>query len=381
MTGKIRVLQLIDQLGDAGAEHLLLNFAKGLDRSRFELHVCALRPWPYPRVVPAIRALGHPVMELDQHHAYDLPILRTLVSYIRRERIDIIHTHLLASDVMGRVAGFVTRRPVVSTIHNARIDLDKEPRHQRWMERWTARLWCRRLIVVSTLLRDEIAEWFGVPRGRVVAIPNGIDTARFRPPPGFDAEEVKRELLGDGRCRLVVNVARLVPQKGQQYLVEAAAQVLATRPDVRFALVGDGPLRDEISALATEHGIADKIVITGIRPDVPRILAAADLFVLSSIWEGMPLSLLEAMAAGCPAVATDVGGVAEVLDHGRLGLMLPPGDPAALARAITECLDQPEQTQQRAAAAQLYAEQHYGMETMIRKWEAVYLREIGARSA
>ncbi|MDQ6694821.1 MAG: glycosyltransferase, partial [Chloroflexota bacterium] len=103
MTRKIRVLQLIDQLGDAGAENLLYNFAAGMDRSRFDLHICALRPWSPPKNVPAMRALGFPVMELDQHHSYDLHILRTLVDCIRRERIDIIHTHLLASDVMGRI--------------------------------------------------------------------------------------------------------------------------------------------------------------------------------------------------------------------------------------------------------------------------------------
>lgn len=375
MTAKIRLLQLTDQLGDAGAENLLYNFATGVDRSRFDLHVCALRPWPHPKIVPAMRALGFPVMELDQHHAYDLHILRTLISYIRREKIDIIHTHLLASDIMGRVAGFITRRPVVSTIHNARIDLDREPRHQQWMERWSARLWCRRLIVVSTLLRDEIAEWFGVPRSKVIGIPNGIDTARFKPPPGFDAGEVKRELLG-GEYTMVANVARLVPQKGQRYLVEAAALVAATHPDVRFALVGDGPLRDEIMELARAHGIADKIVITGIRTDVPHILAASDVFVLSSMWEGMPLSLLEAMAAGCPAVATDVGGVAEVLKHGEVGLMVPPADPAALAAAITDYLDHPDRARKMASAAQAFAEQEYGMETMIRKWEAVYIHEL-----
>ena len=375
MTRKVRVLLLIDKLGFAGAEQLLYTFAGGVDRSRFDLHICGLRPGDR-QGAPAMHALGFAVTELDQHHSYDLHVLRELASYIRREQIDIIHTHLLAADIMGRVAGFITRRPVVSTIHNGRLDLDKEPRHQQWMERWTARLWCRRLIVVSNLLRDEIAEWFGVPRKKVVAIPNGIDTARFRPQPGFDAAEVKRELFGEGDYRMVANVARLVPQKGQRILVEAAAQVAATRPDVRFAFVGDGPLRDEVTALATERGIANKIVITGIRPDVPRILAASDLFVLSSIWEGMPLSLLEAMAAGCPAVATSVGGVAEVLDHGKVGLMVPPNDPEALARAIGECLDHPNQARQRAADAQAFAEQKYGMETMIRKWEEVYLREL-----
>jgi glycosyltransferase involved in cell wall biosynthesis len=210
----------------------------------------------------------------------------------------------------------------------------------------------------------------------VLAIPNGIDTARFRPPPEFDAGEVKRELLG-GDYRMVTNVARLVPQKGQSYLVEAAARVVEGRADVRFALVGDGPLRSEIMDQASALGISDKVVITGIRADVPRILAASDVFVLSSLWEGMPLSLLEAMAAGSPAVATDVGGVAEVLDHGALGTMVPPGDPAALAVAIAGCLDHPESAGERAREAQSFAEQKYGMQTMIRKWEQVYLHELG----
>ncbi len=349
MTRKVRLLQLIDKLGFAGAEGLLNTFAAGIDRSRFDLHVCGLRPGS-PELAIAIRGLGIPVTELDQHHAYDVSVLRKLVSYIRRERIDIIHTHLLAADIMGRLAGFIARCPVVSTIHNGRIDLDKEPLHRQWMERWSAHLWCNRLIVVSSLLREEIAEWFRVPLGRVIAIPNGVDTARFRPPPGFDASQIKRELLG-GDYRMVSNVARLVPQKAQSYLIDAAARVMATRPDVRFALVGDGPLRDEIMEQAVAQGIADKIVITGIRSDVPTILAATDVFVLSSLWEGMPVSLVEAMAAGCPAVATDVGGVAQVLKQGITGLLVPPADAVALADAVSRCLDYPEEARQRAAAA------------------------------
>lgn len=375
MDKKIRVLQLIDQLGDAGAENLLLNFAAGVDRSRFEPHFIALRPWPYPKIVPDIRALGWNVTELDQHHAYDFHILRALARYIHRNKINIVHTHLLASDVMGRVAGFLTRRPVVSTIHNARVDLDREPRHQQLMERYTAKLWCRRLIVVSTMLRPEIAEWFGMPLSKVIDIPNGIDTARFRPPTDLDKAEVKRELLG-GDYRMIANVARLVPQKGQKYLVEAAAQVCASRPDVRFVIVGDGPLREEITALAAERGISDKLTITGIRSDVPRILGATDIFVLSSLWEGMPLSLLEAMAAGCTAVATNVGGVPEVLNHGEVGALVPPEDPSALAMAVGAYLDNPTLAREAAAKAQAYAEEHYGMAAMIRRWEKVYIGEL-----
>jgi len=374
MSHKIRLLQLIDQLGFAGAEGLLNTFAAGIDRSCFDLHIFSLRPGR-PEVAGSLRALGIPVTELNQRSAYDLAVPLALVRYIRRERIDIIHTHLLGADIIGRLAGFITRRPVVSTIHNARIDLDKEPRRRQWLERWTARLWCSRLIVVSGLLRDEIAEWFDFPRSRVIAIPNGVDTARFRPAPGFDAADIRRKLLG-GDYRMVSNVARLVPQKAQSYLVEAMAPVLSARPDVRLALVGDGPLRDEVMELAARLDIDEKVVITGIRSDVPAILAATDVFVLSSLWEGMPVALLEAMAAGCPAVATDVGGVAQVLKHGVTGLLVRPADPPALAAAISECLDHPELARQRAAAAQKMVVAEYDITTMIRRWENVYRYEL-----
>lgn len=378
MTRKIRLLQLIDQLGDAGAERLVNSFAMGIDRSQFDLHLCALRPWSFPKIVPDLRAMGFPVTELDQHHAYDLHVLISLVRYIRRNDIDIIHTHLLASDVMGRLAGFITRRPVVSTIHNGRTDLDNEPRHRQWMERWTARLWCRRLIVVSALLRVEIADWFGFPLSKVTTIPNGVDTSRFTPPPDFDPRALKQELVG-GDYRIVANVARLVPQKGQRYLVEAAAIVTKTRPDVRFAIVSEGELRGEIMAQAKALGVDDKLIITGMRTDVTEILAASDVFVLSSLWEGMPLSLIEAMSVGVPAVATDVGGVGQLLQDGVTGLLVPPADAQALAAAIADSLDHPEVARSRAAAAKEMVVREYDTRTMIRRWEAVYKYELGSK--
>lgn len=372
---RIRLLQLIDHLGNGGAERLQVTFAAGIDRARFDLHVCALRTAPGLSITPELRALAVPVTELNQRNAYDIPALISLTSYIRRHRIDIIHTHLLASDIMGRMAGFLTGRPVVSTIHNSRADLDAEPSRRQWLERWTARLMARRLIVVSDLLREEIASWFGVPLKRVVTIPNGVDVERFQRGGEFDRTAVRRELLG-GDYPVVANVARWTVQKDQKTLIEAARIIVKSRPDVRFLLVGHGPLHDELVAHAEALGVAENVVFAGFRDDVADVLAASDLFVLSSLWEGMPVALLEAMAAGCASVSTEVGGVPQVLQHEATGLLVPPGDPPALADAVLRYMNDPQMRRQHGEAGLRWVREHYSMQAWVKKLEELYLREL-----
>ncbi|HYP40346.1 MAG TPA: glycosyltransferase [Chloroflexia bacterium] len=379
MPRRVRLLQVIDHLGNGGAEVLQLTLAKGIDRARFDLHVIALRRASGPRLTPSLRALGVPATELKQRNAYDIPALLSIVKYIHKHRIDIIHTHLLAADFMGRIAGFLTGRPVVSTIHNSRADLDNEPVRRQWMEQWTGRFIARRLIVVSELLREETAQWFGVPLGKVTTIPNGVDTESFRRGPEFDRAAVKRDMVGDGEYVMVTNLARWVPQKGLNHLIDAARIVTDARPDVRFLLLGHGDLHAELEAQADALGIGDKVIFGGFLDNVSDVLAASDVFVLSSLWEGLPLALLEAMAAGCPAVATDVGGVSQVLQRGATGLLVPPADASALAAAILECANNPEQAKERGTAAQAWVTQRYGMRAWAGKLEGLYLRVLARR--
>lgn len=372
---KLRVLHVIDRIGNAGAETLLRTLAESLDSTRFELHVCGLRPRPGSVTLPALRELGVPILVLDQHSAYDVKALLGLASYIRRYQIDIVHTHLQAADIMGRMAGCITRRPVVSTIHGGVNDLDDEPLRRRLLERWTARLWCRRLVVVSDSMREGVQRWHALPSSRVITIENGVDTERFRHGDELDREAVKRSLTG-GSGPLVTNVARLVPQKGQQHLIEAARRVVAMRPDAHFALVGEGSLLDDLREQTAAAQISSNVWFAGFRDDVPDILAATDVFVLSSVSEGMPVALLEAMAAGCATVATGVGGVTQVLQHGITGLIVPPADPEAMSTAILRCLNDPDFARRLGPTAQDWVSSHYGMCSWAAKLEALYLYEV-----
>lgn len=384
MTERLRVLQMIDRLGPAGAELLLYTLASGIDHSRFDLHVCGLRDGSMYALSSQLRALGVPVVEFKQRNAYDMPTLLGLVRYIRKHHIDIIHTHLLAADIMGRMAGKLTGVPVVSTVHNSREDFDHEPLRRQWMERWTARLMCRRLVLVSESLRREIVEWYRLPEKRFVTIANGVDTSRFRPRPELDRAAIRRDLLGEAAgsddSPLVLTVARLVPQKGLSFLLEAARQVCDAQPDVRFAVVGLGPLLDELKAQAERLGIAERLVFAGERDDVPDLLAACDLFAMSSLWEGLPVALLEAMSSGCSVVATQVGGVGDVLQSGKTGLLVPPSDVDALAAAMLACLNDPAASRMRGITAREWISSRYSMQAWVQKLERLYLRESKRRA-
>jgi glycosyltransferase involved in cell wall biosynthesis len=374
---RVRVLQIIDLLGPGGAEMLIMTLAGGIDRVRFDLHVCALRAAPQFPHTQHLREMGVPMLELRQRNAYDLPALLAIMRYIRKHEIDVVHTHLLAADIMGRAAGFLTGRPVVSTIHNSRIDLDEEPARRRWLERVTARHMCRKLITVSEELREETAQWFGLPLRKVVAIPNGVDTSRYMGHPRLDPA-TKLELTG-GVYPIAVNVGRMVPQKGQMHLLDAFQMVLKERPDARLVMLGDGEERAKLEARVRELGIEGGVLFTGYRGDVERVLAASEIFVLSSLWEGLPVALLEAMAAGCAPVATAVGGVPGVLHGEDTGLLVPPADPRALADALLMLFNDPERAARIGREAQSWVQKHYSMEAWIGKLERLYGRYAEGR--
>lgn len=222
-----------------------------------------------------------------------------------------------------------------------------------------------RYIAVSGELSRRLRDDLGVPGRKLRVVHNGIPVPRSVPK--ID-DELRGSLLQGANRPIVLTAARLHEQKGHEHLLEAAVHV----PRALFVLAGDGPERERLEARARDIGIEDRVRFLGLRDDVGALLAACDLFVLPSLYEGLPLSVLEAMAVARPVIATSVGGTAEAVIDGENGLVVPPADPAALAAAINSLLSDPARATRMGQAGRARVIESFSIESMVRGVEAVY---------
>ena len=370
----VAVLYLITDLDIGGAERVLLETVRRLDRSRFHPSVCSLAP--AGALADEFARLRVPVFDLGMRGFRHLAhASRALLHLLRRQQFDILHSHLFHANVLGRLAARRAGVPVVvSTIHVA------EPR--RWhliLERWTAPL-ATQLVAVSAGVRAHMVERAHLAAERILVIHNGVDVSPFSLVRG---EFRRREGIPAG-CTLITTVGRLDTQKGFPYLLKAAERVTLRHPDVRFLVVGEGPRRRDLVSLRDRLGLKERVRFLGFRTDVPQILTDSDLFVLPSLWEGFPIALLEAMAAGIAVVATDVPGVREVVADGETGLVVPRKDMGALAGALCRLLDDPDLRRRFARAGRRKVEGEFGWGKVVAATMSLYERllwEATPRSA
>jgi glycosyltransferase involved in cell wall biosynthesis len=336
-TVPIRVVHLFRRLPVGGAERVALDLLSRLDRDRFEPSVCSTGR-EGGALAPAFEAAGIPVHHVRVPSRLGPVGLARLALHLRRERAQLLHAHMYPSNVTGTVAGRLARVPaVVGHVHNV----------GEWHGA-AGRLLDRRLVRARdcTLVcsRDALADYLaGVGRGRgdVRLFENAVDLAAHAR--GDEPrEEVLRSLGVPPGDAVLGMVAAFRPQKDHALLLRAFRRVVAARHATTLVLPGDGETRDAAETLASELGIGDRVRFPGSRDDVPRILRALDLFVLASHHEGLPLAVIEALAAGVPVVATAVGGVPSLLEDGRAGLLVPRGDEDALAGALLRLLGEPE---------------------------------------
>lgn len=365
MKHRIKVLQLTASLAVGGAEVIILNLARRLDRARFETHVCHLGQVRSNSLQPEFERLGVPVYSTGSRKLYSVTNIRAVQSYVQEHQIDLIHTHLLNADIVGRLVGRWTGRPVISTLHNIPFNYNRSRWDRRWLERLTARYLANRLIAVSRHIGDRFIQEWSIPAERISPIYNAVDLEPFLAiAPGVDP--------ATSRGPVITNIASLSQQKAQDKLLEGARHVLQQHPDARFKIVGRGRLEAKLKSYAENLGIAGQVEFTGLRHDIPEILAQTDIFVLSSLWEGLPLAAIEAMAAARPVVLTDVGGNHELVTSGQEGLLVPPGDVPALAAALQNLIDDPAYRNRLGRNARARVREEFSLERMMGEHERLY---------
>ncbi len=322
-----RICYVIDHLDIGGAQRQLVELVKRMPRQTWEPIVIALST-SRRTLGDELAQAGVTVHYIPQHGAFDARCLKRLTRLLRLYRPSIVHTFLFTADTYGRIAARLAGvGPVICAIRNT---VDDMPRRHRLMNRWLMH-WTARVTVNADAERRSFVAQGGIPDAKIRTIYNGIDVPTDAPSLNG---AYRREWGIPDQAPIVAMIARLAPQKDHRTFLEAAQRIARVVPDARFLLVGDGPCRAQVEQWVAELGLADRTRLLGARRDVRQLLDSIDVCVLATHFEGCSNTLMEAMAAGVPVVATNVGGNPELVADGETGLLVPPKDPDALAAAI-----------------------------------------------
>lgn len=363
---QIPVAVVMTRFEPGGTERQMTELIRRLDSGRFKVHVaCFHREGAWlPRVVErAASVVEFPI------HGFGRPgtawQFLSFARWCRRERIAVVQTCDLYTNIFGLPGAVLAGVPV-------RIGSRRElnPDKSAWqirMQRHAYRFATK--VVANSPAAAQILEQERLAPTSIAVISNGLDLAAF---PGRKAPT---------HVRTIVTVANLRPEKSHETLIAAAAMLVGAYPALRFLIVGDGPRRRALEALAAARGLGAHMEFLGHREDVPRALASADAFVLPSRSEAFPNSAIEAMAAGLPVVASAVGGLLDLIDHGRTGLLVPPSDPEALAAALRSLIDDPARAASIGDAARADVHQRYSFDRMIASFEDLYVSGLQRRES
>jgi glycosyltransferase involved in cell wall biosynthesis len=371
----MRVLHFIKGLGRGGAEMLLVHALRYADRERFEYEYAYMLSHK-DALVGELEVMGARVHLIPGRSSGELMTAPWRLARLARERkVDLIHAHLPVAGMVARFAGVLSRTPVLYTEHNLN---ERYGRFTRVGNYATWRL-NRGVIAVSAPVAESIAatmpQWARVP---VRTIPNGIDVREFAEHRGREETRVGLGIPGD--APVVVNVAVFRQQKRLDLWLEAAALIVKALPSTQFVLVGDGPLRLEVETWRAQRGLQERVHLVGLQEDVKPFLAAADLFLVTSDFEGLPLAVIEGMASGLPVVSTRAGGVPDLVGEGQEagGILLELGDVVGSVEAALDLLGDPEERRKVGEAACTRVRRDFGVERMVREYQEFYRAVIGS---
>jgi len=326
----VRVMHIIWSLDLGGAEQVVVNLTRHLNRERFQPIVCCLNE--KGRYASLVENEGIPIFEMNKKPKLDLFLIPRLVKLIKRMEIDLIHTHLFSANLWGRIAAKLAGVPVISTEHGMdtwrnSIDLALD----QWLTSFNAKIVC-----VSEGVKKFYSTRNYSLNGKVKIIHNGIEIDKFAP--ASDRIEIRRQLGLGPDTHVVGIVGRLVPEKAHNDFIDAIKLLSDQDQQIRGLIIGEGKLLNQLKAKVIKMRLEDKIYFLGNRKELPILYQAMDVFVMSSLREGFPLTILEAMAAKVPIVATNVGGVGECIEHEKDGILVEPKNPKKLAEAIQRIL-------------------------------------------
>ena len=370
------VCYFTDTRGFGGAEQALVHLIAGLDRKAWQP---VLIYHPSPGVEPLIEMARQleaalwpvPPMPDGRIGAARVP---GFARDLWRRRPAVFHAHLVwpLACKFGLMAAIAARVPAIVATEQLFVDFHLD--RSIYLQQRLVAAGVGRYLPVSHDLARRLCDRLHFPARKLQVVHNGIPLAAFDRPA---SPELRACLAGESGRPIVLTVARLDAQKGVGYLLEA----VALAPEAQFVLAGEGPERAALEAQAAALGIAERVTFLGFRTDIADLIAVCDLFVLPSLFEGLPLSVLEAMAAGRPVIATAIGGTDEAITSGETGLLVPPADPAALAGAIRALLADPPLAGRLAQAGRARAEAQFSAERMVREVTQVYRELLGLRGA
>ncbi len=359
------VLHLCESSETGGAESVLISIVENLDQARYCSTVCLLSEgW----LSAQLRRRGIDTVVIPQPRSFDVFWLVKLRRLLRSKRIDVMHSHEFATNFYASLAGVATGIPVIATVHGKNYYAD------RWRRRAAYRFVARhaRMVAVSDDLKRYVAQCVSIPAGRIAVIHNGIDLDRNVA--GSLDHDVRRELAILPKQPVIGTVGNLFEVKGQKFLLRACSLLVRNHPDLVLLVAGEGGQLEDLMQEAEQLGISGNVRFLGFRDDVPSLLRAMDVFVLPSLSEGLPLSILEALALEKPVVATNVGGIPEIVDDGVSGYLVPPADSRQLADRISEALADSETATALAKAGRKKVQRAFGVRQMVQSYEALYER-------
>jgi len=360
----LRILEVVGNAIVGGVERHVQSLAEELTSQGFSMR--ALCPFESP-FTAALRASGCPVQIAMIEQALEWRSLLAATETIRRQQVDVVHTHLFNATLLGGVAAALAGVPAVATIHGNTLLAE---------EAAVARLTGAHLITVCSAAYG-MALALGLTEDQVSLIPNAVDSRRYSPE--RDGHAFRQRLGVPDGAPLVGMVARLSPEKGPDLFVQAASTVAAARPEVHLVLVGDGPMRAELERQIASLNLGGRLHLAGTAPDTSEVYPALDVACLTSRMEGIPLTLLEAMASGRPVVATNVGGIPELVEMGETGWLVAQGDMRALSERILWLLDHPEEAVAMGRAGRRRVEESFDTRTQVSRVAALFRRLVETR--